>query len=93
MKPKIISKNRMSAAALKQQENAKIDFIKNDHTGKTFFVCGSKKGYISPAVYEAYQKRTLELEDMQYAECSTDNGQTFVPCLMVIGTSNVVASY
>ena len=80
----IQSTNRMSAAALVIKENAELEFVQNPNTGKLFFVCGSKRGYVSPAAQKVYQ--TCELSDLQYAEVSIDNGEA-VPCLMVVGNS------
>lgn len=78
----ISATNRMSAKSLIISENSPIDFVKNPNTGKLFFVCGSKKGYVSPKV--ASQIDTIELDDMQYAEVSIDGGEA-VPTLMVVG--------
>ena len=80
----IQSANRMSARQLVISENAKLDFVENPQTGKIFFVCGSKKGYVSPAAQAAMETGTLD--DFQYAEVSIDGGAA-VPCLMVVGNS------
>ena len=80
----ISATNRMSARQLVISENSVIDFVKNPNTGKLFFVCGSKKGYVSPALQKVYQDSTLD--DIQYAEVSLD-GETPVPTLMCVGNS------
>lgn len=80
----ISATNRMSARQLVISENSVIDFVKNPNTGKLFFVCGSKKGYVSPALQKVYQSSTLD--DIQYAEVSLDGG-TPVPTLMCVGNS------
>ena len=80
----ISATNRMSARQLVISENSVIDFVKNPNTGKLFFVCGSKKGYVSPALQQVYQDSTLD--DIQYAEVSLDGG-TPVPTLMCVGNS------
>lgn len=80
----IQSANRMSARQLVISENASLQFVENPNTGKIFFVCGSKKGYVSPAVQA--QMETCTLDDLQYAEVSID-GNAAVPCLMVVGNS------
>ena len=80
----ISATNRMSARQLVISENSIIDFVKNPNTGKLFFVCGSKKGYVSPALQKVYQDSTLD--DIQYAEVSLDGG-TPVPTLMCVGNS------
>ena len=85
MANQMISTNRMSAKALVIKNNSPLQFINNPHTGKTFFMCGETRGYVSPAV--AKIKDTCTLDDLQYAECSTDDGASFVPCLMVVGNS------
>ena len=80
----ISATNRMSARQLVISENSVIDFVTNPSTGKLFFVCGSKKGYVSPALQKVYQSSTLD--DIQYAEVSLDGG-TPVPTLMCVGNS------
>ena len=78
----IESFNRMSARSLIIKENSELNFVQNPNTGKLFFICGSKKGYVSPAA-EA-KMATGTLDDFQYAEVSI-NGAEAVPCLMVVG--------
>lgn len=80
----IQSANRMSARQLVISENAELEFVENPNTGKIFFVCGSKKGYVSPAAVEKMASGTID--DFQYAEVSID-GNAAVPCLMVVGNS------
>lgn len=89
----IISRNEMSAKALTQVEGAALNFIENPKTGKIFFACGNKQGYISPKVLDKHSSGNLSIDDMKYAECSTDNGTTWVPCLMMVSSNNVVASF
>lgn len=79
------STNRMTARQLVISENAELQFVENPHTKKIFFMCGSKKGYVSPAAKEKMNTGTLD--DFQYAEVSIDGGAA-VPCLMVVGNSN-----
>lgn len=74
----------MSARQLVISENASLQFVENPNTGKIFFVCGTKKGYVSPAAQKAMETGTLD--DFQYAEVSIDGGAA-VPCLMVVGNS------
>ena len=80
----ISSTNRMSAKQLVISENAPLQFITNPKNGNVFFTCGSKTGYVSPAVKQIMD--SCSLEELQYAECSID-GQPAVPCLMVVGNS------
>lgn len=80
--------NRMSAKALREQENnATIDFVENPNKpGKVFFVCGSITGYCSPAVQRAY--KTVTLDELQFAEVAKDgNPANAIPCLMMVGNS------
>ena len=80
-------RNEMSAAQLVISQNSELQFVENPNTGKLFFVCGSKKGYCSPAVVEGYQ--TLGLDQMRYCECRKPGSDgEFVPCLMTIGNSD-----
>ena len=74
------TRNKMSARDLVISENASLKFVENPNTGKIFFVCGSKKGYVSPAAVEKME--TGSLDDFIYAEVSMD-GKTYVPCLML----------
>lgn len=74
----------MSARQLVISQNAELQFVENPNTGKIFFVCGEKKGYVSPAAQEKMNTGTLD--DFQYAEVSIDGGAA-VPCLMVVGNS------
>ena len=80
----IESANRMSARQLVISENAELKFVNNPNTGKTFFVCGSKRGYVSPNVLKIMD--TCTLDELQYAEVSLNGGEA-VPCLMVVGNS------
>ena len=80
----IVSANRMSAKQLVISENAQLQFVQNPNNGKIFFVCGSKRGYVSPAAQQKMSNGTLD--DFQYAEVSIDGGVA-VPCLMVVGNS------
>ena len=77
----IQSRNRMSARELVISEKASLQFVENPNTGKIFFVCGNKKGYVSPAAVEKME--TGSLDDFCYAEVSRD-GKTNVPCLMLV---------
>ena len=82
----------MSAKQLVISENSSLDFIKNPKTGKIFFTCGEKQGYVSPAAREALASGSAKLEDFQYAEVSVD-GKAPVPCLMVVGASRNAVQY
>lgn len=88
----IKSANRMSARQLVISENAALDFVENPHTNKLFFVCGSKRGYVSPSARKALASGTAKLDDFQYAEVSID-GQEAVPCLMIVGNSRQNVKY
>ena len=82
-------RNQMSATALKASEKDNIRFIKNPKTGKLFFTCGTKIGYISPAVQAKATEVTLN--DLNYAECCIEGQDNWIPVLMMRNNSNVVA--
>lgn len=85
-------RNKMSARELVSSENATLKFVENPNTGKVFFTCGSKKGYVSPAALEHMEQG--ELDDFYYAEVSID-GKTYVPCLMLVNkpTEKIIRSF
>jgi hypothetical protein len=85
-------RNKMSARELVSSENATLKFVENPNTGKVFFTCGSKKGYVSPAALEHMEQG--ELDDFHYAEVSMD-GKTYVPCLMLVNkpTEKIIRSF
>lgn len=82
-------RNKMSARDLVISENASLQFVQNPNTGKIFFVCGSKKGYVSPAALENME--TGSLDDFYYAEVSNNKGN-YVPCLMLVNKQKVIHS-
>ena len=81
----ITATNRMSCAQLMRSQNSELQFIENPNTGKTFFMCGEIKGYVSPAVLSKIN--TVTVEELQFAEVSIDN-KPAVPCLMMIGDAS-----
>ncbi len=83
-------RNKMSARDFIIRENESLKFIKNPDTGKIFFVCGSKKGYVSPAAVKKID--TGSVDDFYYAEVSIDNSN-YVPCLMLVNKPDVVRSF
>ena len=88
----ITTTNRMTARQLKEsQGNAPIDIVKNPHTGKLFFTCGSKRGYVSPNAATKLADANSTLDDFQYAEVSID-GNEAVPCFMIASKANVQRS-
>lgn len=82
---KIQCRNKKSARDLIISENAELQFVENPNTGKIFFVCGNKKGYVSPAAVEKMETGTID--DFYYAEVSV-GGSDYVPCLMVANNPN-----
>lgn len=86
----IKTRNKMSARDLVKSENASLDFVENPNTGKIFFVCGSKKGYVSPAAVEKME--TGSLDDFCYAEVSVGS-RDYVPCLLVKNGNKVVREF
>ena len=89
----LVIDNRMTASELMRSEDANLDIVKNPHTGKLFFTCGSKRGYISKHVAENLS--SLQASDIQYGEIhATINGQpAVVPTLFMASTANVVKSF
>lgn len=83
---KLQVRNRKTATQLVISENAELQFINNPNTNKVFFMCGTVKGYVSPAVTAKLD--TVDLEDLQYAECAKPNTDDWVPCLMMVGDTN-----
>ena len=85
-------RNKMSARELVCSENSTLKFVENPNTGKVFFTCGSKKGYVSPAALEHMEQG--ELDNFCYAEVSMD-GKTYVPCLMLVNkpTEKIIRSF
>lgn len=86
----IKTRNKMSARDLVKSENASLQFMENPNTGKIFFVCGSKKGYVSPAAVEKME--TGSLDDFCYAEVSIGSSD-YVPCLLVKNGNKVVREF
>lgn len=78
-------RNRKAAKQLVISENSTLQFINNPNTDRMFFMCGSIKGYVSPAV--AQKLDTVGLDDLQYAECAKPGTNDWVPCLMMVGNS------
>ena len=74
----------MTARQMVISENAELEFVENPNTGKVFFTCGNKRGYVSPNALAIMDTGTLD--DFQYAEVSID-GNPAVPCLMIVGNS------
>ena len=89
---KMVIDNRMNASEFVRMNGGKLDFVKNPNTGKVFFVCGDKRGYISKKVLA---DADVKLADMQYGEIQANiNGQpTVVPTLFLASTTNVVKSF
>lgn len=85
--------NRMTASELMKSEGANLDIVKNPNTGKLFFNCGSKKGYISHKVAEKLD--TLQPSDIQYGEIHAviDGKPKIVPTLFLASTANVVKHF
>ena len=83
--------DRMSLKQLVIKENAELQQVRNPKTGKCFFICGSKRGYISPAAQQKLADPNATLDDFQYAMVAKP-GEQAIPCLMVVGNSeqNVV---
>ncbi len=84
------TRNRMPARDLVISENASLQFVENPKTGKIFFICGNKKGYVSPAAVEKME--TGSLDDFYYIEVSV-GGSDYVPCLCYAKNKNVIKQF
>lgn len=70
-------RNRMSATQLVAQKGCSLDFIRNEKTGKIFFVCGDISGRITRAVLDRIYSNSLSLNDFEY--CERVVGNTTIP--------------
>lgn len=82
----IISRNQMTVEELKSMQADNLHVKENPKkAGSFFFSCGNiNAGYISPKALEAI-KDGAQAKDLKFAECSLDGGNTWVPCLMIVG--------
>lgn len=87
-------KNRMTASALKEQQHAKIDVVRNPKTGKLFFQCGTIRGYMVKKLAACF--KSTPIEDIEFGEILSTQGETagkYVPCLFLKGKNNVEHSW
>lgn len=62
----------MTLAAMKQRESDSIHFIKNPHTDKVFWVCGSMQGPVG---------QDVDKTKAHFSEFTTDEGeQVYILC-------------
>lgn len=80
-KESIKFRNRKSARQLIIEENSEIEFINIPNKETIGFVCGSKKGYVTPAVKAKLD--TITVEELQYAECAKYGTENWVPIIMM----------
>ena len=88
MLAKMLVRNRMSVDPVNGRVGDVLQFIKNPNTGKVFFLCGTKRGYVSPAVQQDIN--TVKGSDLQYAECCIEGNNEWVPCIMKKSSENVL---
>lgn len=79
----------MTASEFCEQNGGKLDLVKNPTTGKLFFVCGTKRGYVSQKVHDNMD--SLTLDQLGYAE--VDNGKGEIIPTLFLASSNVVKSF
>ena len=86
LSPNVKVYNRMSARALVISENAVLEFLESPKKNKNgtivqeiSFVCGTKKGYVSPAARSILKTGTID--DFQYIEVSLDEKKP-IPCIL-----------
>lgn len=82
---KLISQKPLKQLILEQGEELKQ--VVNPKTGKSFFVCGTIRGYISPAAVKKLEDKDASVDDFKYALVQK-GGESPVPCLLVVGNSN-----
>ena len=83
---------RMSASEFVRQNGGKLDLVRNPNTGKLFFVCGTKRGYISKNVRDNMD--SLTLDQLGYAELEANiNGKEEIVPTLFLASSNVVKSF
>ena len=66
-------RNKKSASQLVAEQGCSLDFIRNERTGKIFFVCGNISGRITRAVLDKIYSNMLSLNDLEYCERVVDN--------------------
>ena len=91
---KFIADNRKTAAQLMREEGAGLDIVQSA-SGKLFFSCGTKQGYISQKLLDAINNNTAKVQDIRYAEVHTEiNGEAkVVPTLYLASTKHVIKSF
>ena len=82
-----IQKNSMSAVNFARMQGAPISCFPAKKAGKFFFVCGEVSGYTSSQAAAILNDSNLSdaeaLGQLKFAEVSSDEGATYIPCLMV----------
>lgn len=78
---KLISQKPLKQLILEQGKELK--HYVNPQTGKSFFVCGTIQGYISPAAVKKLEDNDASVDDFKYALVQK-NEETPVPCLLVV---------
>lgn len=91
----MISKNRKSIASLKAECADQLHIWERDKkldNGTTkhvcFFTCGDMTGYVSPKALEKLRAGGKE-SDLQFAECSQEGSNKWIPCVMTKGNGAV----
>lgn len=83
--PNIISWKPLRQLILEQ--NNEIKQLQDPNTGKSFFVCGKVKGYISPAAEKVLENKDADVADFKVAMVSKE-GENPVPCLLTARNPN-----
>ena len=82
----------MTASEFVKQNGGKLDLVQNPNTGKIFFVCGDKRGYVSQKVRD--NLGNLSLDQLGYAEVeATINGKQAIVPTLFLAAANVVKSF
>ena len=77
-----------------REEGANLDIVIGK-SGKLFFSCGSKRGYISQKLLDALNHNTVTIQDMRYADVHTviEGKACVVPTLYLASSQRVVQSF
>ena len=82
----------MTASEFVKQNGGKLDLVRNPNTGKLFFVCGTKRGYVSKNVRDNMDNLTLN--QLGYAELEANiNGKEKIVPTLFLASANVVKSF
>lgn len=74
-------RNIISVRQLILNENSELQEIQNPKTGKHFFCCGSKRGFLTPNAVDLLSNQDSRVDDFVYAEVKKDNSSDWIPVI------------